>query len=159
MRHESSSGRRAVTMRGASMVEVLVSVVVLSVGILGNTALYFATMQAKTQVYSRSQAATLAADMAERIRSNPLARDSYAVQASTDVEFAPDCATTCTPDEIAVADIYEWSQAVKSTLHGEATRRIDVDSSTLPSTYTITLTWRPSRSGGAPQQYSLVARI
>lgn len=56
--------------RGFSMVEVMVSVVVLSIGLLGMAALQARSLQENRGAYLRSQGSILAYDILERIRSN-----------------------------------------------------------------------------------------
>ncbi|MCY0965535.1 type IV pilus modification protein PilV [Parathalassolituus penaei] len=56
--------------RGFSMVEVMVSVVVLSVGLLGMAALQARSLQENRGAYLRSQGSILAYDILERIRAN-----------------------------------------------------------------------------------------
>lgn len=57
--------------RGVSMIEVLVTLLVLSVGLLGIAALQVRTLQFNQDAYYRSQANVLLYDMAERSRSHP----------------------------------------------------------------------------------------
>lgn len=58
-------------MRGMSLVEVLVALVVLSVGLLGIAQLLVYGMRTSHAALLRTQAVNLVADMAERIRANP----------------------------------------------------------------------------------------
>ena len=55
---------------GFSLIEVLVALVVLSVGLLGLAALQSTATQFNASAYVRSQATLLAYDMADRIRAN-----------------------------------------------------------------------------------------
>ena len=58
--------------RGLTLVETLAALVVLSVGLLGTAALQILAMDAGRAAFFRGRAVDLAADMAERIRSNRL---------------------------------------------------------------------------------------
>jgi type IV pilus assembly protein PilV len=73
MRNLSSKAANALGARhdrGFSLIEVLVALVVLSVGLLGLAALQSTSAQFNASAYSRSQATILAYDMADRVRAN-----------------------------------------------------------------------------------------
>jgi type IV pilus assembly protein PilV len=53
-----------------TLVEVLVTLVLISVGLLGVAALQLTTLKNNQESYVRSQAAMLAADILDRMRSN-----------------------------------------------------------------------------------------
>ena len=59
--------------QGFSLVEVLVALVVVSVGMLGIAGLYVNGMQAGRTATFSHHAVTLAGDVADRIRANPRA--------------------------------------------------------------------------------------
>lgn len=143
--------------RGVGIVEVLVALVILSVGLLGTATLYVTSLQAKTTAQSRMQAVNLAADIADRIRANRDAGDDYEI-ATTDTAATPsvNCiqtsttpAVNCTPTQLAVADLFQWSDAVDTTLPGNSTRSIVVTdaTATTPTIYDIALTWEEPSAG------------
>ena len=59
------------SMQGFTLIEVLIAVLVLSIGLLGLASLQAASLKNNYGAYMRSQASILANDMADRIRSNP----------------------------------------------------------------------------------------
>jgi type IV pilus assembly protein PilV len=127
---------------GFSLVEVLVALVVLSVGMLGIAALYVESLRSSRTALFRTQAVTLASDIADRIRANPLAKDAYdatVTSADTNAACAPG-GGGCAVDALAKHDKAAWLGTVESTLPG-GTGTVDVDTTTNPSTYTITITW------------------
>jgi type IV pilus assembly protein PilV len=63
------------THRGFTIIEVLVALVVLSVGLLGIAGLYVIALRAGTTSINRMQAVNLAADMADRIHANADGRE------------------------------------------------------------------------------------
>ena len=63
-----SPARRA--QRGMTLVEVLVTLVLISVGLLGVAALQLTSLRNTQESYVRSQAAILAADLLDRMRAN-----------------------------------------------------------------------------------------
>lgn len=123
--------------RGVALVEVLVAMLVVSVGVLAMAGLLAtASRYGKTSEF-RAVATLLASDMADRIRANKDALRSNATPAGRtdvyDVKGAysnwgsePDgpvaCANAneCTAAELAARDIAEWSQSVFSNLPGGA---------------------------------------
>jgi type IV pilus assembly protein PilV len=66
---------------GMSLIEVLITLVIVSVGLLGVAAMQLATLRSNYTAFSRSQAAVLAGDMLDRMRSNRTAarNGDYAV--------------------------------------------------------------------------------
>lgn len=67
LRGEPRSSRRA---RGASLIEVLVAVVVLSLGLLGLAGLQMTSLRSNHSAYLRSQATLLAYDLTDRMRAD-----------------------------------------------------------------------------------------
>ena len=102
--------------RGFSIVEMLVALVVLSVGMLGIAGLFVYAMQSGTSSIYRTQAVNLAADMADRIRANQQGNVAYAAAAADN-----DCETAdCTPAQIAADDLAGWTRAARRTALGFA---------------------------------------
>lgn len=140
---------------GFTLVEVLVALVVMSVGMLGIAALYLEGLRAgRTAVY-RTTAVTLAADMADRIRAN---RDAGAAYAGTGPVTDPGHACVngsvdCTPADLAADDWFEWRQRIVQQLPQGAAARIDV-SGAAPVNYLITLEW-PEIGQDTPADYRL----
>ncbi len=64
--------------RGFSMIEMLVALIVLSLGMLGVANLFIITIRSSSSAISRLHAVNLASDLADRIRSNRTAGAAYA---------------------------------------------------------------------------------
>lgn len=153
--HRTSSSSAAA--RGISLIETLVTIVVISVGMLGIAALYVESLKAGQSAVMRTRAVALAADMADRIRTNQAGSATYDVgpdpvgvippSACADTALAP--AQNCTPDDMALNDIWAWKTLVGNTVDDQfqrlglpaATASIDRNPATVPVTYTITITW------------------
>ncbi len=134
----SSNSRLMNRMRGFSLLETLVALVVMSIGMLGIAALYVESLRAgKTAIY-RTQAVTLAADMADRIRSNSTAQVAYAGAAANNNCVA--LAINCTPAQMAAHDLLLWQQDVTNMVPA-GVGNVQFNGATVPSTYTITVTW------------------
>lgn len=116
---------------GFSMVEVLVSLVLVSVGLLGTAKLTTASLQSTNNSYYRSQATFLANDILDRMRANlPAARSGgYNIAAGPSYSSA---AST-----VAGYDSISWVTTVASTLpNGVGT--VSVDGAGIA---TITINW------------------
>ncbi|MCG8370161.1 MAG: type IV pilus modification protein PilV, partial [Proteobacteria bacterium] len=74
------------TSRGFSLVEVLIALIIMSVGMLGIAGLYVQSMQAGRTSMLRHHAVTLAGDIADRIRANPAAGAAYAGAGDPDID-------------------------------------------------------------------------
>lgn len=119
---------------GFTLVEVLVALIVLTIGMLGIAALYLDTLRASRQALVRTQAVNLAADIADRIRSNRTVANAY------------DCAGACAAGEgvgaMAIADINAWRTAVTTQLPG-GTASITYTAAlpNAPDVYVVALSW------------------
>ena len=141
---------------GFSLVESLVALLVLSIGMLGIAALHVEGLRSARTALTRTNAVTLAADMADRIRANRLGRADYEAVVTSDDTNA-NCApggAGCTTAELARHDKAVWLGAIEAALPG-GTGTIDcADPAADPATYTITISW--SEVGAAtPSTYTL----
>lgn len=103
-----------ITHRGSSMIEVLVTVVIISFGLLGLAGMQARMQTSEVESYQRAQALVLLNDMAERISTNRLQAASY-VTASA-IEPATVCEVTTSVSSIQQVDTSQWCNA----LHGAA---------------------------------------
>ncbi len=107
--------------RGSSLIEVMVSLLVLAIGILGILGMQAKSMQYNQSANAYSQAIFLVSDLAERIRSNPDpdANYDYDVDDAMPAAAATNCDAdnvTCTRQQLATWDLYNWDQRVKDSL-------------------------------------------
>lgn len=139
---------------GFSLIEALVSLIVISVGMIGIASLYGQGLGASRTALYRTQAVTMVADMADRIRANRSATIVYEA-AGADRSCDPGGNKNCTPAEIANQDIWAWAARVGATLPaGVGTVSVDT---TTPPTYTISVTW--TETGLGPVTYSVAVEI
>lgn len=125
---------------GFNLVEGMVTLVVLSVGMIGIAALYGQSLGAGRAALFRSLAVNLTGDMAERIRSNRSGRLHYgAVAAKHDCEPAGGSAH-CSPEQMAEHDLFVWQQEVERLLPNGQTL-VSFDPFTDPPSYRIQVSW------------------
>ncbi len=130
--------------QGLSLIEVLISLVVLSVGLLGIAGMQATGLRNNHAAYTKTQASALAVDMADRIRANPNGAGDYVgFDTKATIPTDPGCiaaAAGCTAAQLANYDKYQWSQPLISTDYpilpggsGAISRAGDI--------FTVTLFW------------------
>jgi type IV pilus assembly protein PilV len=130
--------------RGFTLLEVMIALLVLSIGLLGLAALQGVGLRGSQEAYLTSQASLLAYDLADRIRANPAAAvDDYN-------NFAPTCPEPVPTAPLAAADLGEWFCSVENLLpNGTASivgTFVDVPDVFGGFTrYTITINWEELR--------------
>jgi type IV pilus assembly protein PilV len=124
---------------GFTLVESLVAMVVISVGMLGIAALYVEGLRAGRTSNYRMNAIGLAADMADRIRTNPNAGAAYAGAGAANA--CEDDGADLTPAQLAAADLFCWQQGVQARLPGGVANVAVVGGAGASNLYTIAVTW------------------
>ena len=136
--------------RGFSLVEVLITLVIMSVGMLGIAGLYVQSMQAGRTSMFRHHAVTLAGDVADRIRANPTADIAY----TAPVGVNNNCVlggVDCSPTQMAANDILLWRDQADRTLPGgDVTIILTPEAGLVPPTYQITVSWTEPGQVPAP---------
>lgn len=109
--------------RGFSLLEVLITLVILMFGLLGIAGLMAKGQRASLEAFQRQQAISLADDMAERIRGNPTQYAAYVAGAPLNSPLGegvsyndfrqgnvPNCnaATNCSTTDLATYDLALW---------------------------------------------------
>ncbi|NIV18335.1 MAG: type IV pilus modification protein PilV [Woeseiaceae bacterium] len=125
--------------KGFSLVEVLIALIIMSVGMLGIASLFVNSMQAGRTSMFRHHAVTLAGDVADRIRANPRAGVAYVAKPGADNNCV-DGGVDCTEAQMAMNDIFLWQQQAANTLPGGDVT-ILFDNAVSPPIYTITVSW------------------
>ena len=113
--------------QGFSLIEVLVTLVLLGIGLLGAQQMHAAALRQHRDIQLQARADQLAADLAERIQANAaMARQPgspYLLDVRLDAapsRPSPDCMTTpCTmPEQAAAHDVAEWQIQVAQEVPG-----------------------------------------
>lgn len=130
---------------GFTIIEMLVALLILSIGLLGVAALQTTGQRFNHAAYLRTQATFLAYDIMDRIRANSAATSSTSQGyklAEGDTPTFVDCdANSCTTDNLANYDKWTWDKLVKNNLPADTTREITWVSSTTFTGYRIELSW------------------
>lgn len=140
--------------RGVGLIEVLVAVLVLTVGVLGLVGLQTRALQFSQESLLQSHAMMLAYEMTDRIRANKVTASDYAVLFGEGVSSSNNCVTAaCTPSQIALYDLNQWKSNLDASLpsgDGQIVR----DTTGIRPFYTITVRFRDNKldqalSGGS----------
>ncbi|VXC94151.1 type IV pilus modification protein PilV [Pseudomonas sp. 9Ag] len=104
--------------RGATLIEVLVAMLILSVGLLGLAGMQMTALKSNQSAYYRSQATVLAYDIIDRMRANR----TEALNGVYDIALQNQA---CDPDiapsgTLAKKDVAEWLNSLSCLLSGDA---------------------------------------
>ena len=99
--------------KGVGLIEVLIAVVIMSVGFLAAARMQVEGMRFSQSAYYQSQANFLANDIIDRMRSNipGVIADEYTGQ-TTSAGATRNTCTVCTPEDVAERDLFEWSSSL-----------------------------------------------
>ncbi len=133
-------------MSGFSLLEALITAIVLAVGLLGMAGLQGRTLGSNHSSYLRSQAVIMAYDMMDRMRAN---RQAAAVNGNYSRAFgdsAPtkDCETSaCSSSDMADADEMEWVATVQTLPGGDGAYSVNAATGVA----TVSVRWDDMRTG------------
>lgn len=102
---------------GFTLIEVLIAMLVLSIGLLGIAALQATGLRSSHSATLRSQATQLAYDMADRMRANLAGYEGGAYNNITPGGSPTSClSNSCTPQQMAEYDVWEWNETIAREL-------------------------------------------
>lgn len=123
---------------GFTLLEILIAVLVLSIGLLGMAGLQATSLRNNHDAFVTTQATYLAHDMADRMRANRTALATYTSLSGV----SHDCVTaSCTPTDVAENDISEWLAEVQALPSGQG------NIAQAGPLFTITVMWDELRNG------------
>ena len=111
--------RRAV--RGVSLIEVLMAVLIFSLGLIGLAGLLIVSTRSNQSAFVRTQVTFLASSMADRMRANPYGLWEGDYTATFPVAGTlPTCDATkaCAPADVALRDKILWGTQLQTFLPG-----------------------------------------
>jgi type IV pilus assembly protein PilV len=156
----------ASSQRGVTMLEVLIAILIISVGLLGTAGLQAVSLRASIAANERTTATLLAYDAADRMRANKAgfalgAYHNYTATQNTNCLAA----AGCTPQQLAQHDMWEWNNAITLALPsgmGIVCRDSSADDGTsnaslttaacdgLGNQYVVKIWWYEDRSSSNP---------
>lgn len=149
----SLSSRRQ---RGVGLIEILVSVVILAIGLLGMAGLQANALRGNQSSYARSQAVMLSYFMLDMMRADRgealLGRYNTDTNAAPGAVLTPICSAADVPQDTLIDNSREdWINAIKASLGNDA-QTCGAIRCEGTGECTIQITWDDSRAGGDGQQ-------
>jgi type IV pilus assembly protein PilV len=155
-RHRTQSRyARSSRSRGFSIIEVLITLLVFSVGLLGYASLQNRAQKAQLEVYQRVYALNLIDYIVDQIRANPAAQGCYglaAVEVGTGYSGSYSCSSYGTADTQAqvIEAVNEWSDLLKGTSEVAAGNNVGgllnargcIVFDSVNQTYTVSVVWQ-----------------
>jgi type IV pilus assembly protein PilV len=148
-RNRRFESKRAGTERGFSMLEILITLFLLTMWLLASAGVQTSSLQYTKAASFRTQAIYLATELAERMQANKTVAvgGSYAFSSSSPVSSSTDCtASLCTSADLAAFDLSEWSTRVSAALPNATMTVTANNAGTNPMTYTIFVSWTDRRT-------------
>lgn len=132
--------------QGFTLIEVLVSLLIMTLGIVGVLKMQTQSLKSNQRAYFRTQADLLSRDMLARMQANKVAarEGEYEYTSTSKPSSAADCQTTeCSATQLAKWDLYQWYEQVESQLpEGSAT----VEKFNGDNRYLISIRWDDYRT-------------
>jgi type IV pilus assembly protein PilV len=135
--------------RGFTLVEALVTLLVLSIGLLGVAVLQLTSLRANHSASMRSQATLLAYEVVDRMRANR----NRALAGDYDIDLGDTPGT----GTVAEDDLDMWKTNLATLPEGDgAIERDVVDGQTI---FIVTVQWDDSRGAEAPLAFTMETQI
>ena len=163
--HHRRGGRLRSSQGGATLIEVLVSVVIVLVALLGTAGMVARSGQSEMESYQRGQALTLLQDMVARLNANRQVIGCYAngpnatVAGTVTVPPAACTAGTDAQRAVATADLASWGAALQGSAESDGGTKVGAMIGALgcietidpvTQTYRVTVAWQGLAKTGAP---------
>ncbi|MDH4611117.1 type IV pilus modification protein PilV [Pseudomonas sp. BN102] len=140
-----------------TLIEVLVTILILSIGLLGMAGLQARLQQSEMEAYQRAQALLLLDDMANRIAANRNVASTYVTGTSSPLGAAMTCATVTGTSSRRDRDISEWCNTLQGAAETSGTSKVGAMvgargcvQSLGSSQYMVTVAWQGMTPISAP---------
>lgn len=139
--------------RGLTLVEILIALLVLSIGLLGLAGLQTMSLKFNTSAYYRTQATALSYDFADRLRANRQAalNDQYTVGFQ---DPPPACGANDGGGSVPEQDIASWRDALACRIP-RSTGSVTRDG----NQFTFTVRWDDSQGEEDPMQFQFTTAL
>lgn len=140
-------GRPIPSQRGLSLIEVLVTLLTVSLALLGTVGLQAFSLRLNQGAQFRIQAVLMVADLVERLEANKAgAASGFYLQPG---DASKNCvAQSCSQADLAAYDLAQWRSAVFAVLP-YATTQVTRAEAGGPGAYTIRIAWVDRRNNGS----------
>lgn len=133
--------------QGFTLLEVLIALLILSIGLLGLAALQTTGLRSNEMASMRTSSTMLVYDISDRMRANPQGTtdSDYVIDSGPVTGSVTDCiAGVCTPAQMATFDLDQWKDAITRLPGGQG----DITQTAGPPlVHTITVRWDENRTG------------
>ena len=146
--------------KGFSLIEVLVTIVILTIGLLGLAGLQFRALTSQMESYQRSQALILLKDMADRIDNNRVNAANYVTTTPLGTNYGACTATGAG----SAGDLCEWNNALLGAAELDSAgnkvgamigargcvSQISAPASGVPGQYVVSVAWQGLNNTATP---------
>jgi len=136
--------------QGFTLLEVLIALLVLSIGLLGLAALQTTGLRSNEMASMRTTSTMLAYDITDRMRANPqgITDGDYVIDTGAVTGTPTDCTSNdCTTAQLALYDLDQWKNAIARLPGGLGDITQTAGTLLTPLTHTITIRWDENRTG------------
>jgi type IV pilus assembly protein PilV len=132
--------------RGFTLVEVLIALVVLSIGLLGVAALQLTSLRTNSSAAMRSQATVLAYEIVDRMRANQAVAKNVTPGYQISYMAVPNGTT------VADRDLIAWRQHLTNTLGPTAQSQITRNGTGDAATFVVSIQWADVNDAGTARE-------
>lgn len=132
---------------GLTLVEILVTVLVLAIGLLGLAGMHVTMLSQNNSALGRSQASALAYEIIDRMRANRMAARSGAY----DIDMEEDVSSA---NAVAEADLTDWRASLGDALPGG-----DGSVAVAAGVVTVTIRWDDERDADNPIDFVVQSQL
>ena len=153
MQHSASTTKQS----GSSLIEVLVTVLIMAIGFLGLAGFMVKQQQQEVDSYQRAQALLLLNDMSQRLQSNRANSDDYITGTTNPIGVGMTCTAITGSSTIAQQDLNAWCNGLKGSAETLGTQLVGAMvgargcvEEISPQQYAITVAWQGMSPISAP---------
>lgn len=143
------SNLRAHCIAGFTLIEVMVALIVLSIGLLGIAKMSLTSVQSNNSAYMRSQASVLIQEIIDNMHANRSQATSYAITYGQAAAMGTDCSkvTNCATTDLTAYDLAIWKTRLAAALpsgNGQIALATVTANGQLETTATVSVQWDDS---------------